>query len=68
MTAQPWPFRAPVDHGIAENARAAAERNMAAERARAVRTVAGCAHDMSDFLLLLSVLGLHPTDSERHNR
>ena len=66
MTTQPWPFRAPNEHGIAENARAAAERNMADERARAVRTVAGCAHDRSDFLLLLSVLGLRPTDSERN--
>lgn len=68
MTAQPWPFRAPVEHGIAANARAAAERNVASERARAVRTVAGCAHDRSDFLLLLSMLGLHPADSERHHR
>jgi hypothetical protein len=67
VTAEQWPFSATLQQGAAARARTVAARHEVAERARAVRTVAGRAHDRSDLLMLLSVLGLSPDDCQQRD-
>jgi hypothetical protein len=63
VTARPRPARAVPLHGRTTLRDGAAEaRRIAAERARAARTVAGHALDGPDCQMLLSVLGLSAVD------
>ena len=64
MTMQPRTARSISEHGHARLARATEQRLAAAERARAVRTVAGNAVDGLDCRMLLSVLGLDAVDGK----
>ena len=54
--------RQPSRHGEFDRAREAEDDHAQRERARAARTVAGNAHDLHDCGLLLSILGLDPSE------
>ena len=64
MTARPRAARPVPVHGLTLRDGAAEARRIAAERARAARTVAAHALDGPDCRLLLSVLGLTAVDGK----